>query len=79
MAILGVHARRSPRSAARQGHGGRHRCDQDRARQGPGRVIDTELRSRNGKLVWEIDIASAEGEFTEVDVDANTGVIADSE
>jgi uncharacterized membrane protein YkoI len=45
----------------------------------PGRVIDTELRSKNGKVVWEIDIASTDGKFTEVDVDANTGAIADSE
>jgi uncharacterized membrane protein YkoI len=45
----------------------------------PGRVVDTELRSRNGKVVREIDIVSPEGKFTEVDVDANTGVIADSE
>lgn len=45
----------------------------------PGRVVDTELRSKNGKTVWEIDIALADGKFTEVDVDASTGVIADSE
>ena len=45
----------------------------------PGRVVDTELRSKNGKAVWEIDIASPDGKFTEVDVDAGTGVIADSE
>lgn len=45
----------------------------------PGRVVDTELRSKNGKVVWEIDIVSPEGKFTEVDVDANSGVIADSE
>ena len=45
----------------------------------PGRVVDTELRSKNGKVVWEIDIASPDGKFTEVDVDAGTGVIADSE
>jgi uncharacterized membrane protein YkoI len=45
----------------------------------PGRVVDTELRSKNGKTVWEIDIASADSKLTEVDVDASTGVIADSE
>jgi uncharacterized membrane protein YkoI len=45
----------------------------------PGRVIDTELHSKNGKTVWEIDIASADGKLTEVDMDASTGVIADSE
>ncbi len=45
----------------------------------PGRVVDTELRSKNGKTVWEIDIASADGKLMEVDVDASTGVVADSE
>jgi len=45
----------------------------------PGRVVDTELRSKNGKIVWEIDIASPDGKFAEVDVDAGTGVVADSE
>ena len=45
----------------------------------PGRVIDTELRSKNGKTVWEIDIASADGKLTEVDIDAGTGAVADSE
>jgi uncharacterized membrane protein YkoI len=45
----------------------------------PGRVVDSELRSKNGKVVWEVDIVSPEGNLTEVDVDANTGVVADSE
>jgi len=45
----------------------------------PGRVVDTELRMKNGKTVWEIDIASADGKLTEVDVDAGTGLVADSE
>lgn len=45
----------------------------------PGRVVDTELRSKNGTVVWEIDIVSPEGKFTEVDVDASTGAVADSE
>jgi len=45
----------------------------------PGRVVDTELRMKSGKTVWEIDIASADGKLTEVDVDASTGLVADSE
>lgn len=45
----------------------------------PGRVVDTELRSKNGMTVWEIDIASPDGKLTEVDVDASSGAIADSE
>jgi uncharacterized membrane protein YkoI len=45
----------------------------------PGRVADTELRSKNGKTVWEIDIATPDGKIMEVDVDATTGGITDSE
>jgi uncharacterized membrane protein YkoI len=45
----------------------------------PGRVVDAELRTKNGKTVWEIDIASANSKLTEVDVDASTGVVADTE
>ena len=45
----------------------------------PGRVVDTELRTKNGKTVWEIDIASADQKLTEVDVDASTGAVTDTE
>ena len=45
----------------------------------PGRVIDTELRSKNGRTVWEVDIATADGKAAEVDVDAQTGQVMDSE
>jgi uncharacterized membrane protein YkoI len=49
---------------------------QDKA---PGRVIDTELKSKNGKTVWEVDIAAADGKAVEVDVDADSGQVVDSE
>lgn len=45
----------------------------------PGRVVDTELRSKNGKPVWEVDVLGADGKTTEVDVDAVTGQITDME
>mgnify|MGYP000193264583 CR=1 FL=1 len=45
----------------------------------PGRVVDTELRSKGGKTVWEIDVVGADGKVTEVDVDATTGAVTDSE
>lgn len=45
----------------------------------PGRVVDTELRTKNGKTVWEIDIASSDSKLTEVDVDAGTGAVTDTE
>ncbi|HEX2691976.1 MAG TPA: PepSY domain-containing protein [Kofleriaceae bacterium] len=44
-----------------------------------GRVLDTELRTKNGKTVWEIDIAGPDNKITEVDVDAATGTVTDSE
>jgi uncharacterized membrane protein YkoI len=45
----------------------------------PGRVIDTELREKQGRPVWEVDVVSADGKVSEVDVDANTGQVVDSE
>ena len=45
----------------------------------PGRVIDTELRTKSAKTVWEIDIATSDSKVTEVDVDATTGEVTDSE
>ena len=45
----------------------------------PGRVVDTELHSKHGKTVWEIDIAASDSKVTEVDVDATTGAVTDSE
>src|ERR1043165_5473105 len=32
----------------------------------PGRAADTELRTKNGKTVWEIDVVSADNKVTEV-------------
>src|SRR5512140_2603118 len=45
----------------------------------PGRAVDTELHTKNGKTVWEIDVVSADNKVTEVDVDATTGAVIDSE
>jgi uncharacterized membrane protein YkoI len=45
----------------------------------PGRVFNTELRSKNGRTVWEVDIATADGKSAEVDVDAQTGEVIDTE
>ena len=45
----------------------------------PGRVADLELRSKGGKTTWEVDILGADGKVVEVDVDADTGVVRDSE
>jgi len=45
----------------------------------PGRVIDTELKSKNGRTVWEVDIAKDDGKASEVDVDAASGQVLDTE
>ena len=45
----------------------------------PGRVIDTELRKKNGRPVWEVDIVTPEGKTAEVDVDGATGQVVDAE
>lgn len=46
----------------------------------PGRVLDTELRGKQpGRTVWEVDILTADGKVVEVDVDATSGQVVDSE
>ena len=45
----------------------------------PGRVVDLELRSKSGKTVWEVDVLGADGKVIEVDVDASSGAVTDSE
>ncbi|PYZ96352.1 hypothetical protein CR205_11530 [Alteribacter lacisalsi] len=41
----------------------------------PGQVVDVELDTENGLLVWVIDIITPQGVKYEVDVGANTGNI----
>jgi len=45
----------------------------------PGRPIEIELKKKKGKLVWEVEILSADEKIHEVDVDAKTGDIIDTE
>jgi uncharacterized membrane protein YkoI len=45
----------------------------------PGKVFEVELAKKNGKAVWEIEILSEDGKVVEVDVDATTGEVADTE
>jgi uncharacterized membrane protein YkoI len=45
----------------------------------PGRVIDTEIHSKQGRTVWEVDVVAADGKVVEVDVDATSGQVLDSE
>jgi len=45
----------------------------------PGRVIESELESEDGGLVYEVKIVSASGETQEVEIDALSGKVLDSE
>ena len=43
-----------------------------------GRAIEVELGKKNGKVVWEVEVL-ANDKVTEVDIDAKTGDVVDSE
>ena len=45
----------------------------------PGRVLEAELENEHGQVVYEIEIASATGAVTEIEVDAQSGEILGSE
>src|SRR5262245_63344288 len=45
----------------------------------PGRAIESELKNKKGKLVWEVEIVGEDGKLNEVDLDAKTGEVIDSE
>jgi uncharacterized membrane protein YkoI len=44
-----------------------------------GKPIEVELKKKSGKAVWEVEVLGDNGKVTEVDVDANTGDVVDSE
>ena len=41
----------------------------------PGTVIEAELESKHHKLVWEIEVVTAEKKVMEVHIDAHTGAV----
>lgn len=45
----------------------------------PGRVMEAELESEDGALVYEVEIVSASGETQEIEIDAQSGKILDSD
>ncbi len=45
----------------------------------PGRVVEAELESEDGGLVYEVEIVSASGEKQEIEIDAQSGKILDGE
>src|SRR5215831_9017489 len=45
----------------------------------PGQAIEVELAKKKGKVLWEVEILTADGKLMEVDVDAISGEVVDSE
>lgn len=44
-----------------------------------GKVIEAELDRKHGKLVWEVEVVTAEHKIMEVHIDAETGTFIDIE
>lgn len=45
----------------------------------PGTVIEAELEMKHKKLVWEIEVVTADKKVMEVHIDADTGAVIDVE
>jgi uncharacterized membrane protein YkoI len=45
----------------------------------PGTVVEAELEKKHGKTVWEVEILGADGNVTEVHIDAAEGTVIDTE
>lgn len=45
----------------------------------PGRVVESELESEDGNLVYEVKIVNDSGRAQEIEIDAQSGKILDSE
>lgn len=44
-----------------------------------GKVIEAELEKKHNKLVWEVEVLTAENKVMEVHIDADTGDVIDVE
>lgn len=44
-----------------------------------GKIIEAELERKHNKLVWEVEVVTAENTVMEVHIDAKTGVVIDME
>jgi uncharacterized protein YpmB len=44
-----------------------------------GKIIEAELEKKHNKLVWEVEVVTAENKVMEVHIDAETGVVIDVE
>jgi len=45
----------------------------------PGKIIEAELETKHNKLVWEVEVLTAEKKVMEVHIDAATGAVIDVE
>lgn len=45
----------------------------------PGQVVKAELESKNGRLIYEVEVVTAQGVKYEVKVDGNTGAVLEIE
>jgi len=44
-----------------------------------GKVIEAELEKKHNKLIWEVEVVTAENKLMEVHIDAETGAVIDVE
>ena len=45
----------------------------------PGKVVEAELEKKHNKLIWEVEVVTAENNVAEVHIDADTGAVIDVE
>ena len=45
----------------------------------PGTIVEAELEKKHGKTVWEVEVVGADGNVTEVHIDAASGDVIDTE
>ena len=45
----------------------------------PGTIVEAELEKKHGKTVWEVEVVGADGNVTEVHIDAVSGEVIDTE
>jgi len=45
----------------------------------PGKVVEAELEKKHDKLVWEVEVVTAENKLMEVHIDAESGDVIDVE
>jgi uncharacterized membrane protein YkoI len=45
----------------------------------PGKVIEADLETKHNKLIWEVEVVTAQNKVMEVHIDADTGAVIDVE